>query len=118
MADARLSRTQSKYAVELQPAAIAGGARVPSLIWMHRGDATSPLIMGADGALRLFAYPGSRRLDAGIIDVTAAANQHGLRPVVSGYDITLNTAKSPVGGYYREYFGNIPIADIRLRAGN
>uniref|UniRef100_UPI001ED984BD hypothetical protein n=1 Tax=Sphingomonas elodea TaxID=179878 RepID=UPI001ED984BD len=118
LADARLARAGSGYAVELQPAAIAGGERVPSFIWMHRGDATSPLIMGADGAPRLFAYPGSRRLDAGIIDMNAAPNQYGLRPVVSGYDITLNAAKPPIGGYYREHFGNIPINDIRLRSGN
>ncbi|MCB5426409.1 LysM peptidoglycan-binding domain-containing protein [Altererythrobacter sp. CC-YST694] len=118
LADSRLAHTGSGYAVELQPAAIAGGERVPSFIWRHRGDAASPLIMDANGAPRLFAYPRSRRLDAGIIDMTAAANQYGLRPVVSGYDITLNAAKPPVGGYYREYFGNIPITDIRLRAGN
>ena len=118
LADARLARTGSGYAVELQPAAIGGGERVPSFIWMHRGDATSPLIMGSDGAPRLFAYPGSRRLDAGIVDMTALANQHGLRQVVSGYDITLNATKPPVGGYYREYFGNIPITDIRPRVRN
>jgi hypothetical protein len=98
--------------------AIAGGERVPNFIWLHRGDATSPLILGRDGAPRLFAYPGSRRLDAGIVDLTASPNQYGLRPVVTGYDISLSATKPPVGGYYRDYFGNVPISDIRLRNGN
>ncbi len=118
LADARLARTGSSYAVELQPAAIAGGDRVPNFVWLHRGDATSPLIMGSDGTLKLFAFPGSRRLDAGIIDMTVTPNQNGLRPLVSGYDITLSPTKPPVGSYYREYFGDIPIADIRPKAGN
>lgn len=118
LADARLARTGSNFGVELQPAAIAGGERVPSFIWRHRRDGSSPLILGRDGTPQLFAYRGSLRLDAGIIDLSASANQYGLRPVVSGYDISLSANKSPIGGYYRDYFGNIPISDIRLRTGN
>jgi hypothetical protein len=53
-------------------------------------------------------------LDAGIIDLGATANSQGLRPLVAGFDITLDASKPNIVSYYQQYFGNIPIYDIRL----
>lgn len=65
--------------------------------------------------MEVHAYsPGSRRLDAGVIDLVAPVNQHGLRPVVAGFDITLSPTKPNIVPYYQAYFGDIPIYDIRL----
>jgi len=110
----RLGRTGSEFGIDIQPAALVDGERVPGFIWLHRGGANSPLITAADGTPRLFAYPGSRRLDAGIIDLTAPANSYGLRPVVAGFDITLSPTKPNIVPYYQQYFGDIPIYDIRV----
>jgi hypothetical protein len=87
---------------------------VPNFIYLTRGRPGTSLITGADGEPKLFAFPGSRRLDAGVVDITAPANQYDLKSVVSGFDITLDATKSDTVPYYRKYFGNIPIYDIRL----
>ena len=109
-----MSRTGSQFGIDIQPAAISGGERVPGFIFLHRGGPNSSLITGADGAPRLFAFPGSRRLDAGVVDLTAPANQYGLKPVISRFDITLSPTKPNIVPYYQQYFGDIPIYDIRL----
>jgi len=109
----RLSMAGSEFGIEIQPAALAGQERVPNFINLHRAGPNSPLITAADGTPRLFAYPGSRRLDAGLIDLRAPANEHGLQPIVAGFDITLSTTKPNIVPYYQQYFGNIPIYDIR-----
>ncbi len=111
--DARLQGTRSPYRIEFQPAAIPGEGRVPNFIHLHHGGSSSPLISDAQGNPRLFAYPGSRRLDAGLIDLRDAPNADDLRPVISGYDITLDANKRAIGDYYREAFGDINIQDIR-----
>ena len=113
-ADRRLARTGSPYALEWQPAAIANGERVPSFLWQHRGDETAPLVLNRDRTPRLYAYEGSRRPDAGLTNLTFAPNSYGLRPLVSAYDITLDAFKPSRVDYYRKYFGDIPIGDIRL----
>jgi hypothetical protein len=41
-------------------------------------------------------------------------NAHGLRPLVSGFDITLDSSKPNIVKKYQEYFGDIPIYDVRL----
>jgi hypothetical protein len=110
----RLTRVSSEFGIEIQPAAIAGGERVPNFIFLHRAGPNSPLITGADGSPRLFAYPGSRRLDAGVFNTTAAATEDGLRPIIAGFDITTSQSKPNIVRYYQEYFGNVPIYDIRL----
>jgi len=65
------------------------------------------------GILSEVPYPGSRRLDAGIIDITGRASVDGLYPVVSGFDITVNPLKPNIVPWYQEAFGPIPIFDIR-----
>ncbi len=111
----RLQRTGSGFGVEWQPAAIVNGERVPAFVWLHRGNSwNSPLISDAAGNPRLFAFPGSRRLDAGVIDITVAPNSQGLYPVLSGFDITVDASKPSIVRYYQQYFGDIPIYDIRL----
>jgi RHS repeat-associated protein len=111
----RLGRVNSRFGVEIQPAAIADGQRVPAFVHLHRGRSwSSPLVADAAGNPRLFAYPGSRRLDAGIIDLDASPNSQGLRPLVVGVDITLDASKPDIVPYYQQYFGTIPIYDIRL----
>jgi RHS repeat-associated protein len=112
--ESRLQKVGSEYGIEIQPAALANGERVPGFVWLHRGGANSPLITNVDGAPRLFAFPGSRRLDAGVVDVTAPVNAHSLRPVIAGFDITLSSTKPNIVPYYQEYFGDIPIYDIRV----
>ena len=101
----RLQRTGSKYAVEIQPAANADG-RVWNFIQLWHGNRWSD---------KLYAFPGSRRLDAGIVDMTAQPNSFGLRPLSSGFDITLDARKPNIVQYYQEYFGDIPIFDLRPR---
>ncbi|MDQ0612302.1 hypothetical protein QFZ83_006473 [Variovorax sp. W1I1] len=110
----RLARTGSEFGIEIQPASLANAERVPNFIYLHRGGSSSPLVTWPDGTPRLYAYEGSRRLDAGVIDTTVAPNEHGLHPVVAGFDITLSATKPNIVPYYQKYFGNIPIYDIRL----
>jgi len=100
----RLARVGSKYDVEIQPAANARG-RVWNFVQFRQGRGWTK---------HLYAYPGSRRLDAGIVDTSAAPNAFGLRPLVSGFDITLNASKPNIVQYYQEYFGKIPVFDLRL----
>jgi len=95
----RLRRAGSIFGIEWQPAAIPGIGRVPAFRTFFR-----------DGKRWIFATKGSRRLDAGIIDLTSPGP---LRRVVSGFDITLDAAKPNKVRYYQEAFGQIPIADIR-----
>jgi hypothetical protein len=101
----RLERMGAKYGVEIQPAANANG-RVWNFVQFRQGVGWTD---------KLYAFPGSRRLDAGITDLTQAPNEFGLRPLVSGFDITLDRAKPNIVQYYQEYFGKIPIFDLRLR---
>ena len=110
----RLASADSGYGIDIQPAALSNGERVPNFIYLNRGGPGTSLITGADGEPQLYGFPGSRRLDAGVIDVTAPANQYDLQPVVSGFDITLSATKPNIVPYYQKYFGNIPIYDIRL----
>lgn len=101
----RLERMGAKYGVEIQPATNANG-RVWNFVQFRQGGGWTD---------KLYAFPGSRRLDAGITDLTKAPNEFGLRPLVSGFDITLDRAKPNIVQYYQEYFGKIPIFDLRLR---
>lgn len=52
----RLSRTGSEFGIDIQPAALAGGDRVPGFIFLHRGGPDTSLITAADGSPRLFAW--------------------------------------------------------------
>jgi hypothetical protein len=112
--DNRLINSGSPYGIDIQPAALKNGERVPNFIYLNRGGPGTSLITGADGEPQIFAFPGSRRLDAGVIDTTAPLNQYDLQPVISGFDITLSPTKPNIVPYYQSYFGNIPIYDIRL----
>jgi hypothetical protein len=113
--NARLQATGSTLRIEFQPAALVGEGRVPNFIHMHRGGESSPLITDRNGDPRLFAYPNSRRLDAGVVDLRDSPDEFGLRPLQSGYDITLDARKRDIVSYYREAFGDVPIEDIRLK---
>ncbi|MEO8362212.1 MAG: RHS repeat-associated core domain-containing protein [Vicinamibacteria bacterium] len=106
----RLSRGGSRFGVEMQPAALPGGERVPGFLELLKADG-SGVSMDRFGRPRLVPYPGSRRLDAGIIDLTTPGPN---RQVLSGFDITLNRTKRPIVDYYQEAFGKIPIFDVRL----
>lgn len=106
--NSRLEAAGSPYRIELQPAAVPDEGRVPNFINLFRGNRPdSSLIVDSQGAPRLFAYPGSRRLDAGVIDLNATPNEHGLRPLLSGYDISLDQRKPPdrglLSGGFRRY---------------
>ena len=101
----RLRNVNSEYGVEIQPAAVQGGLRIPAGFWI--------------GKNKWVPYRGSRRLDASIVDLSQIANsptkyQGKYKTVVSGFDITLNPTKPSVITKYQEYFGDIPIFDIRL----
>ncbi|MEM9754168.1 MAG: hypothetical protein AAF916_12410, partial [Planctomycetota bacterium] len=111
----RLRMQGSRYGVEIQPAALAGGERVPPYLHFRYHVGRGPFISDGAGRPILFAYPGSRRLDAGIVDMTVGGNRSGLRPLVAGFDITLNARKSHIVEYYQQFFGEIPIYDIRLQ---
>jgi RHS repeat-associated protein len=100
----RLRKTGSSLAVEWQPAAIPGRGRVPAF----------RNLVDRSGLRRIFATKGSRRLDAGIVDLTSKGPLHQL---VSGFDITLDASKPSIVRYYQEAFGEIPILDIRLLGG-
>ena len=107
----RLGRTSSPYGVEMQPAALPGGERVPSHIYLEKQDG-SGLVHNRRGDLKLVHYPGSRRMDAAIIDRTSVGPY---RRAVSGFDITLNAKKPPVSEYYQEAFPFMQdFFDIRL----
>lgn len=111
----RLMQTGSEFGIEVQPAALKDGTHVPGSIWMHRGGGNSPLVPGLDNLPKPYAWKGSRRLDLGVVDTSVGTpNQHGMFPVVAGFDITLDATKRNIVPYYQEYFGNIPIYDIRL----
>ena len=110
----RLGRTGSQYGVEIQPAALPGGERVPSYIHLEKLDG-SGLVHDRWGNLKQVPYPGSRRLDAAIIDRTSPGPFHR---AVSGFDITLNARKPNVSSYYQEAFPFMQeFFDIRLRSG-
>lgn len=96
-ADRRLIAAEARYRVQWQPAAVPGRGRVPAYV----------SFTDRQGARRIFAYPGSRRLDAGIVEVSSGRT-------VSGFDITLDASKPRIESYYQEAFGDIPIFDIRL----
>ncbi|WP_231590824.1 hypothetical protein [Grimontia sp. AD028] len=112
--DNRLQRVDSDYRIEIQPAALKGEGRVPAFIYLHRGGPDTSLITNSSGDPKLFAYPGSKRLDAGVIDISSDANQFNLHPVVSGFDITTSKTKPNIVNKYQQVFGDIPIYDIRL----
>ncbi|MGE0454278.1 MAG: RHS repeat-associated core domain-containing protein [Vicinamibacteria bacterium] len=108
----RFGRTGSQYGVEIQPAALPGGERVPSHIYLEKLDG-SGLVHDRWGDLKLVPYPGSRRMDAAIIDRTSSGPYHR---AVSGFDITLNARKPSVSEYYQEAFPFMQdFFDIRLR---
>ena len=110
----RLGRAGSQYGVEIQPAALPGGERVPSHIYLEKLDG-SGLAHDRWGNPELVPYPGSRRMDAAIIDRTSAGPYHR---AVSGFDITLNARKPSVSTYYEEAFPFMQdFFDIRLRGG-
>jgi hypothetical protein len=96
----RLRRTGSSLGIEWQPAAIPGRGRV----------AAFRQFVDRNGVRRIFATKGSRRLDAGLVDLTQSGR---FKPLVSGYDITTSKTKPSIVGYYQEAFGDIPIFDIR-----
>lgn len=103
----RFTRTGSGLGVEIQPAALRDGTRVPPFIHFLNGD----------GSLsRLYAFPKSRRLDATIVDTQDITRGVGgsYPRVLSGFDITLNRTKPNRVQYYQEFFGDIDISDIRL----
>jgi RHS repeat-associated protein len=97
----RMEASGGPFGVEWQPAAIPGRGRVAAFR-TFRDRAT--------GGFRTFATKGSRRLDAGLTDLSAPGP---LRPLVSGYDISLDASKRSIVQYYQEAFGDIPILDIR-----
>jgi hypothetical protein len=107
----------SPFCLEWQPAAVVGEGRVPNFINLYRGYSTSSgLILDDLGNPRLFAYPGSRRLDAGLVMRWGVEpNAYGLRPVVAGFDITLDPNKPLCVQYYQQAFGPVPIYDIRIK---
>lgn len=96
--EGRLVRMNSPFRVELQPAAVPGRGRVYSFV--DRPDL---------GFLNEILYPESRRVDAGIVNITSETSVDGLYPLVSGFDITLNPLKPDIVPYYQEAFGPIPI---------
>jgi hypothetical protein len=70
----------------------------------------------------LFAYPGSRRLDAAIVDLSKppvvppqnlTGADIGYNPVVTGFDITLDASKPDPTAYYQAAFPGAKIIDIR-----
>jgi RHS repeat-associated protein len=110
----RLGRTGSQYGVEIQPAALPGGQRVPSHIYLEKLDG-SGLVHDRWGNLKQVPYPGSRRMDAAIIDRMSPGPYHR---AVSGFDISLNAKKPSVSAYYEEAFPFMQdFFDIRLRGG-
>jgi len=98
----RMQAAGGPYGVDWQPAAIPGKGRVPAFrtFWNR-----------SQGRFRTYATRDSRRLDAGLTDLAAPGP---LRPLVSGYDITLNASKPSIVQYYQDAFGQIPILDIRV----
>ena len=84
-------------ATKWQPAAVPGRGRVPAFV----------SFVDRQGIPRVYAYPGSRRLDAGLTRL-------GTGDPVSGFDITLNRAKPNIVSYYQAAFGQVPIFDIRI----
>jgi hypothetical protein len=101
----RLENAGSRFGVEWQPAALADGTRVPGYLFYGRA-----------GEKVFHPFGTSRRLDAGIIDLTKVRLYPGVaeHPVIHGFDITVDMTKPNIVPYYQEYFGPIPIDDIRL----
>ena len=96
----RFQRTGSPFGVEIQPAALPGGKRVPNYIYLEKLDG-SGLVHNRWGQPKLIPYPGSRRMDAAIVDMSSPGPN---RRAVSGFDITLNPRKRSVSEYYQEAF--------------
>ena len=86
--ESRLGRANSPFTIQIQPAALPGGRGVPGFL-------------GGPGGVR--AYPGSRRMDAAVVDIPSTVGT-GRRQVVSGFDVTVNSRKSNPADYYREAF--------------
>ncbi|MDZ9887993.1 RHS repeat-associated core domain-containing protein, partial [Escherichia coli] len=106
MINKRLELTGSKFRVEIQPA-IKNGERVPA-------TTNGPFKVNGKWTSGTHYTGGSKRLDAGIIDITSPTNQYGLHPVIEGFDITLNKTKPSAVDIYSDVFGGIDINDIRL----
>ena len=84
----RLGRANSPFTIQIQPAALPGGRGVPGFL-------------GGPGGVR--AFPGSRRMDAAVVDIPSTVAT-GRRQVVSGFDVTVNQRKANPADYYREAF--------------
>ncbi|PHM76854.1 RHS family protein [Xenorhabdus cabanillasii JM26] len=106
MANDRLSKVESKYRIEIQPA-IKNGIRVPAVT-------KGPVYSNGRWHTGFRYTKGSKRLDAGIYDITSKANEHGLHPIIEGFDITLNSTKAHASDIYKDVFGGITINDIRI----
>ncbi|ELV89225.1 RHS repeat-associated core domain protein [Escherichia coli PA19] len=106
MINKRLELTGSKFRVEIQPA-IKNGERVPA-------TTNGPFKVNGKWTSGTHYTGGSKRLDAGIIDITSPTNQYGLHPVIEGFDITLNKTKPSAVDIYSDVFGGIDINDFRL----
>jgi hypothetical protein len=110
----RLARMDSRYTVEVEPAAFRGsnGRRAES--WTQ-SDQNNP------GMREWMSERGSLRLDVGIIDTTQLDPAGNPYRVVAGFDISYKPFRTPsgrgqkpyIGSYYQQAFGDIPIYDIR-----
>jgi RHS repeat-associated protein len=111
----RLRQVNSPYRIEVEPAAFYSSN--PN--WRGNRHATTWTNGQPNPEF------GTRRLDAGIIDTRQLDHLGRGNSVVAGFDISYApfTAppgqyyKPPIGNYYQEAFGQIPIYDIRQRAG-
>ncbi|WP_084908732.1 RHS repeat-associated core domain-containing protein [Burkholderia ubonensis] len=91
---------QGRYRFCWQPASIGrNGFRVPTTY------------VNAEGKEK--AYPRSGILDLGIVDTWQLSSGGRFARVVAGIDITVNETKPLVSNYYKHFFGDIPILDIR-----
>ncbi len=101
----RLSRYDSPFTVEWQPATLEGTGRVPPFVQSRSG--------------RIFPYPDSLRLDMSLSDTrvlttTPEVSTDVYPTILRGYDITLDGRKIDAAVKYEEAFG-VPVTDIRPR---
>lgn len=83
----RLKKNGRKYGVEWQPVALENGARVKSFFRLK----------GRNGIIRILARKGSRRLDAGIVDLTNI--QRSFFKVVINFDTSIIELKPLIVSY-------------------
>ena len=101
----RLSRYDSPFTIEWQPAILEGTGRVPPFVQSRAG--------------RIFPYPDSLRLDMSLSDTrvlttTPEVSTDVYPTILRGYDITLDERKVDAAVKYQEAFG-VPVTDIRPR---